>query len=211
MAIDDEKVKKLNLILKADVQGSLEAIQQILSTIKSEEVDVNYVETGVGNITESDIKIAETSGSYIVGFSVVATSVASRMAESSGITIKIFNIIYELVEEVKNLLAGLLPPEIIRTDLGILNVLAIFKRGKKDMIVGGRVTQGKTVKGVSIEVKRGGEIIGKGKLVNLQQNKENVNEVKQGNECGITFEGDVKIQEKDTLIIYQEEEKRRKI
>ncbi len=210
-AIDDEKVEKLNLILKADVQGSLEAIQQILSTIKSDEVAVNYVETGVGNITESDIKIAETSGSYVIGFNVVATSVANRMAEGSEITIKTFDVIYELVEEVKNLLAGLLPPEIVRTDLGILNVLAIFKRGKKDMIVGGRITQGKAVKGVNIEVKRGGEIIGKGKLVNLQQNKENADEVKQGNECGITFEGDVKIEEKDTLIIYQEEEKRRKL
>ncbi|GBE16595.1 translation initiation factor IF-2 [bacterium BMS3Abin15] len=210
-AIDEEKVKKLNLILKADVQGSLEAIQQILSTIKSDEVAVNYVETGVGNITESDIKIAETSGSYVIGFSVVATSVASRMAEGSGVTIKTFDVIYELVEEIKNLLAGLLPPEIVRTDLGRLNVLAIFKRGKKEMIVGGRVTQGKVVKGVNIEVKRGGEIIGKGKLVNLQQNKENTGEVKQGNECGITFEGDVKIEEKDTLIIYREEEKRRKI
>lgn len=210
-AIDDEKMKKLNLILKADVQGSLEAIQQILSTIKSDEIAINYVETGVGNITESDIKIAETSDSYVVGFNVIITSVASRIAEGSEITIKTFDVIYELVEEVKNLLAELLPPEIIRTDLGRLNVLAIFKRGKKDMIVGGRVTQGKAVRGVNIEVKRGGEIIGKGKLVNLQQNKENTDEVSQGNECGITFEGDVKIEEKDTLIIYQEEEKRRKL
>lgn len=210
-AIDDGKIKKLNVILKADVQGSIEAIQQILSTIKSDEVIINYIDAGVGSITESDVRIAETSGSYIIGFNVLATPVANRMAESSQVIIKTFEIIYELVEEIKNLMAGLLPPEIVRTDLGMLSVLAIFKRGKKEMIVGGRVTQGKVTKGASIEVKRDGEIIGVGKLINLQQNKENASEVKQGNECGITFEGDIKIEEKDTLIVFIEEEKLRKL
>lgn len=210
-AIDGEKIKKLNLVLKADVQGSLEAIQQILSTIKSDEVCLNYVASEVGNITESDVKIAETSGSHVVGFNVIATPVARRLAEGSGVHISVFSIIYELVEEIKNLLSDMLPPEIIRTDLGNLTVLAIFKRGKKDMIVGGRVTQGKIIKGTEIEVKRNGEIIGQGKLVNLQQNKLNTEEVGQGNECGITFEGGVKIQEGDTLICYKEEIKRKKL
>jgi len=207
--INEEKMKKILFILKVDVQGSLEAIEQILSTIKTEEVSLEYVGTGVGNITESDVKIASSSKSVILGFNVVATAVAKRMADDSGVKIKIFSIIYELVEEVKKMMTELLPPNIIRTDFGRLNVLAVFKTGKKDMIIGGRVSEGKAVKGSQIEVKRGEEIIGKGKLSNLQQNKNAAEEVGQGNKCGITFDGNVKIKEGDTLIFYKEEIKKR--
>jgi translation initiation factor IF-2 len=207
--IEEGKIKKFNIILKADVQGSLEAVEQILETIKSSEIAIEYVGTGVGNITESDVKLAESSGAKIFGFSVEITPVAKRLAEISSIEIKTFKIIYELVQDVKNKMADMLLPEIIRTDLGKLNVLAIFKRGKHDMIVGGRITSGKVVKGAFIEVERNGEIIGKGRLSNLQQNKADIAEVKQGNECGITFEGDVKITEGDALIVYQEEKKKK--
>ncbi|MFH0969821.1 MAG: translation initiation factor IF-2 [Patescibacteria group bacterium] len=207
----EDETKRLKVVLKADVQGSLEAIEQILSTIKAEEVAIQYIGIGVGNITESDVKIAESAGAVIFGFNVIATPVAKRLSEGAGISIKTYNIIYELVEEVKKMLSDLLPVEIIRTDLGILKVLAVFKTGKKDMIVGGRVSEGKVVKGENIEVKRGGEIIGKGKLPNLQQNKQNIQEVNQGNECGLTFEGSVKIAEGDNLICYREEEKKRKL
>lgn len=207
--IEEERLKKLNIVIKADVQGSLEAIEQILSTIKSDEIMVNYVGTGIGNITESDIKLASSSQATVFGFNVETTPVAKRLAESNGINIKTYKIIYELVEEIKSMMADLLPPEIVRTDHGTLNVLAVFKTGKRDMIVGGRVIDGKIVKGSLIEIKRDGEIIGKGKLSNLQQNKNATNEVGKGNECGITFDGDVKIKEGDTLISYTEEEKKR--
>lgn len=210
-AIEGGQIKKIRLILKADVQGSLEAIEQILSTIKSEEVAIEYIGTGVGNITESDVKIAASTQAYIMGFSVVTTPVAKRIAEDSGVTIKTFNIIYELVEDVRNMLSALLPPEIVRTDLGRLALLAIFKTGKRDMIAGGRVSEGKAAKGALVEVKRDGEIAGKGKITNLQQGKENTDEVGQGNECGITFEGDIKIKEGDTLIFYKEESKKRTV
>ena len=208
---EGEKIKKLNIVLKADVQGSLEAIEQILATIKSDEVFLELVATGVGNITESDVKMAESSQAKVFGFDVQTTPVAKRLAEASGTQIKTYRIIYELVQEIKNQMADLLSPEIIRTDLGKLKVLAIFKRGKREMIVGGRVSSGKIVKGAFIEVERNEEIIGRGRLANLQQNKEQVDDVKQGNECGITFEGDVKIQEGDNLIVYQEEKKRRNL
>lgn len=207
----EDGVKKLKIILKADVQGSLEAIEQILSTIKSEEVIIQYVGTGVGSVTESDVKMAESAGAAIFGFNVVATPVAKRLSEGAEISIKIYSIIYELVEEVKRMLSDMLPVEIERTDLGILKVLAIFKNGKRDMIVGGRVSQGKMIKGENIEVKRDGEIIGKGKMANLQQNKQNTEDVNQGNECGLTFEGSVKIKEGDNLVCYREEEKKRKL
>lgn len=206
-----EEIKKVKIIVKADVQGSLEAIEQILGAIKSEEVAVEYIATGIGNVTESDVRLAESAKATIFGFNVVTTPVAKRMAEASSVSIKNYSIIYELVTEVKKMMASLLPPEIVRTDLGRLNVLAIFKTGKRDMIVGGRVSEGKMVKGSLLEVKREDELAGKGEMGNLQQNKQNAEEVGQGNECGLTFEGDTKIKVGDTLISYQEAEKKREI
>jgi len=136
---DDESVKKLNIVLKADVQGSLEALEQILASIQHEEVAIQEIAIGVGNITESDVRIAESSSAIIYGFNVTATAVANRMAEMSKVEIETFNIIYKLVENIKERLSAMLPPEIIRTDLGRLAILAVFKTGKYDMIVGGRV------------------------------------------------------------------------
>jgi translation initiation factor IF-2 len=165
----------------------------------------------VGSITESDVKIAESAGALTLGFNSEPTSVAKRMAEASGIKIETYNIIYKLVEAVKEKLAALLPPEIVRTDYGELSVLAIFKTGKRDMIVGGRVSSGKMIRGSLLEIKRDGEIIGQGRMLNLQQNKQNADEVNQGNECGVVFEGNIKIQSGDTLVCYKEEEKKRSL
>lgn len=209
--IDNDQIKKLNVIIKADVPGSLEAIDQILSTITSEEVVLEYVNTGVGNVTESDVKLAESTGATIFGFNITATTVAKRMAEKSNVTIKSFNVIYELVEAVKNDMSELLPPEIVRTDYGRMKILAIFKNGKTDMIVGGKVIEGKIVKKSLIEVLRDKEVVGKGMLENLQQNKKPTEEVKSGNECGVTFAGGTKLMVDDILYSYKEEEVRRKI
>lgn len=205
---EDDK-KKVAIILKADVQGSLEAIEQILSSIQSDEIALHTISSGVGAITESDVKIAESAHAIILGFNSEPTSVAKRMAEGSNVEIATYDIIYKLVEAVKERLASLLPPEIVRTDSGRLSVLAIFKTGKHDMIVGGRVAEGKLLRGSLLEIKRGDEIIGMGKMLNLQQNKQNADEVNQGNECGVVFEGNEKIEVGDTLICYKEEEKRR--
>ncbi len=206
---DDESVKKLNIVLKADVQGSLEALEQILASITHEEVAIQEVAIGVGNITESDVKLAESSGAVIYGFNVTATAVANRMAEMSKVEIETFNIIYKLVENIKERLSAMLPPEIIRTDLGRMAILAVFKTGKYDMIVGGRVIDGKIARKTLIEVKRDDEIVGSGKITQLQQNKKNTEEVSSGNECGITFEGNLKLQVGDTLIAYSEESRKR--
>ncbi|PIP26980.1 MAG: translation initiation factor IF-2 [Candidatus Moranbacteria bacterium CG23_combo_of_CG06-09_8_20_14_all_39_10] len=207
--IADEKIKKLNIILKSDVRGSIEAIQQILSEIDSSEVAVSYISIGVGNITESDVRMGQNSNSIVFGFNVETTPVAKRMAEASKVEIKNYKIIYELVTDIKNRLIEMLPLSIERTDLGKMNVLAIFKTGKKDMIVGGKVISGKIAKGCLIEVMRGDNVIGKGKLANLQQNKVAVDEVVKNNECGITFDGETKIKEDDTLVCYTEEVKKK--
>jgi len=206
--IADEKIKKLNIILKSDVQGSLEAIQQILGEIKSEEVAVNYISVGVGNITESDIRLAQTSKAIVYGFNLDATAVAKRMAEMNNVEVKSYKIIYELVDDIKNRLIAMLPPVIERIDFGKLKVLALFKTGKKDMIVGGKVISGKISAKSLIEVERNETIIGKGKMGNLQENKVNVDEVTEGKECGITFDGETKIKEGDILLSYKEEVKK---
>jgi len=206
---DDSEKKKIVFILKADVQGSLEAIEQILGAIKSDEVALELIFSGVGAITESDIRMAESVHALVIGFNSEPTPVAKRMAEGSKITIETFSIIYKLVEAIKDKLAALLPPEIVRTDSGRLSVLAIFKTGKHDMIVGGRVSEGKMLRGSLLEIKRDDEIIGAGKMQNLQYNKQNTDEVNQGNECGVVFEGNVKIAVGDTLICYKEESKKR--
>ncbi len=207
---EEEKEKKhLVIVLKADVQGSLEAIEQILSTIKSDEIVLEIMASGVGSITESDVRTAESAHALLVGFNSEPTSVAKRLAETSKVEIVTYNIIYKLVDAIKDRLSALLPAEIVRTDSGRLSVLAIFKTGKHDMIVGGRVAEGKLLRGSLLEIKRGDEIVGQGKMLNLQQNKQNADEVGQGNECGVVFEGNAKIAVGDTLICYKEEEKKR--
>jgi translation initiation factor IF-2 len=209
--IEDKNIKKLNIILKADVQGSLEAIDQILSEIKSDEVMIDYIGAGVGNITESDVRLAGTSEAVIFGFNVEITPVAKRMAETQKVEIKKYKIIYELIEDIKNRLTDMLPPEIERVDFGKLKVLAIFKHGKKDMIVGGEVINGKIINNTLLEVKRRENIIGRGELSNLQQNKIDTDEVTKGHECGITFIGETTIKEDDILICFKEEIKKKKL
>ncbi|HWQ59642.1 MAG TPA: translation initiation factor IF-2 [Candidatus Fimivivens sp.] len=206
----DER-KKLPYIIKADVQGSLEAIGQILGTIDSEEVALEELSSGIGAVTESDVKMAAGAGAVIFSFNVEPTPVAKRIAEKDGVPVESFSIIYKLVDRAKERLAELLPPETVRTDLGLLSVLAVFKTGKRDQIIGGRVSEGKILRNSLIEIRRGGETIGSGRLLNLQQNKQNVDEVGQGNECGLVFEGGEKVQVGDTLACYREETRRRSL
>lgn len=203
---DNDGIPKFNIIIKSDVQGSIEAIEQILDTIPQEKVSVSYIDTGVGNITESDIKMAESSDATIYGFNVVASSVAKRMADDAEVSVKTYKVIYELVDDIKKILLSMLPDEIERTDVGQLEVLGIFRTEKDKMIIGGRVTKGKVVaKDAKIDVYRNGEEpIGTGELVNLQHNKVDIDEVKKDQECGMTFAGETKIKVGDTLHIYTE-------
>jgi translation initiation factor IF-2 len=202
---DNDGIPKYNVIIKSDVQGSIEAIEQILATIPQKKVAINFIDTGVGNVTESDIKMAQSSDATIYGFSVTTSPVAKRMAEDAKVTVLNYKVIYELVDHIKNTLLAMLPDEIERTDVGELEVLGIFRTEKKQMIVGGRVKKGKAVaKNAKIDVYRGENLIGTGNLANLQHNKVNVDEVKRDKECGITFDGETKIKSGDTFKIYTE-------
>lgn len=209
--INASLINKYSIILKTDTQGSLEAIEQVLKTITSDEIILKIIKTGVGPITEKNVQTAQSGQATIYGFNVYPTQSATQLAEKVAVPTKTYRIIYELIEDVKKEMSARLLPEIKRIDLGRLKVLAIFKNMKKSMIVGGKVMNGKIVKGESIEILREKKSIGKGKLVQLQQNKEEVTEVKENFECGLTFEGIEKIEVGDVLLSYKEKEIKQKI
>lgn len=208
-SLTNEKLNKLNIIIKADVHGSLEAIQQLLSEIGTDQVIIDYVGTGIGNITESDVRLAGNSKAIIFGFNIEITPVAKRMAESFHVEVKNYKIIYELIDDIKARLLAMLPDEFERTDFGRMKVLAIFKTGKHDMIIGGKVISGKLENNSLLEVERKESVIGKGSMGNLQSNKVDVNDCVMPNECGVTFMGDTKIKVDDILISYKENLKKK--
>jgi len=206
-----EQKKILNLIIKADTLGSLEAIIGSLDKIKHDEVGVRVVGKGLGNITADDVAKAETTHGIIFGFNVAPAPIAQSMIQDKNIQFLQFSVIYNLLDFVKAELKKMLNPEKIVTELGKLRVAAIFRTDKSSMVVGGRVESGKLQKDARVRVKRGGENIGAGKLAQLQSGKQSVNEVPEGSECGLQFEGKLKLEVGDVLEAYKEEEIEKKL
>ncbi|PIP24182.1 MAG: translation initiation factor IF-2 [Candidatus Nealsonbacteria bacterium CG23_combo_of_CG06-09_8_20_14_all_37_18] len=215
----------LNLILKTDVLGSAEAIEGILKSLPQEKVILKILKSAAGNINESDIKLALSSRATILGFRVKIDFVAQKILEreesklsSSSfagarkrekVRVLVFDIIYDLIEGARKSMERIVEPEEVRTDLGKVKVLVKFLTEKNRQIIGGRVTEGKIRKGAMIEVFRGTEEkIGQGKMINLQRNKKDIDEVQKGDECGILFEGNVTIEEGDILLFYIEEKRK---
>jgi translation initiation factor IF-2 len=203
--------KVFNVILKADVFGSLEALRQTLDTIPQQEVMLRVVSSEVGQIGESDVKLADSAKAKIFGFRVSPTQIASNIAQRQGVRIFSFDVIYELVKAVREQMALMLEPEVIRQDVGQLKILAIFKRDGSRQIIGGRVTKGKAERGVFAEVARGEEKLGRGKITQLQANKIDVESCQKDKECGMLFEGEPAVEKGDTLIFFREEKKRREL
>jgi translation initiation factor IF-2 len=202
--------KALNLILKSDVTSSLEAIEMSLNAIKSDEVSYRVIQYGIGNIGEADVKMAVGVGARILGFRVQADESAKMMAEKEGVKILAFDVIYELIEYVRKEMSDLLDPEIRKNPLGKLKVLAVFKIESKSQIIGGKVTSGKIIKGALADVLRNKNKLLSGRISQLQHNKKDVSEVKEGLECGMKFEilpGQTAwdIKEGDILEIFEEE------
>lgn len=207
--INSEK-KVFNLILKADVRSSLEAIDSALRAIKSEDIRCNIVGYDIGDIAENDVKTAIASKADIIGFRVGSGQSVVSLAEKEEIKVQTFDVIYELIETIRKSMAGLLEPEVKRTLLGKLKVLALFKKDAKHQVVGGKVIFGKIIRGVVIDVIRGSEIVSKGRLGQLQRNKEDVSEAKEGLEAGIRFDAVsgqpfVEVVVGDILEAYEEE------
>jgi translation initiation factor IF-2 len=204
---DGQKV--LNLILKADVLGSLEAIEEVLKNLPQEKVILRILKGEVGEINETDVKLARQAKAKILGFRVKVNPVAESLAEREKIRIMKFDVIYDLVEGVRKYMEKLFEPEIVRTDLGKIKTLVLFLTEKNRQIVGGKVVEGLVKKGTLIEVVRAGEVKGKGRMINLQRNKKDIEQAPKGEEVGILYEGNEKIEKDDLLVIYTEE--RRKI
>ena len=209
---EDEKNKKyLNLVIKTDVLGSLEAIIGSLEKLKHDEVGVKVVGKGLGNITDDDVKKAEAMGGVVIGFNVKATAVAEEKMREEKIDFRQYSIIYDLLNWVKEELGLMLSNEKIIHELATVKVLAVFRTDKGAMTVGGRVEDGKVEKGAKARLKRAGVLAGEGVISQCKVGQQDMKEVPSGTECGLRFEGKEKIEENDVLEIYKEEIKSREI
>jgi translation initiation factor IF-2 len=198
---DDKKV--LNLVIKADVQGSQEALIHALTRLGSDEVKVTVVHAGVGGITESDVNLAMAARAVIIGFNTRADGAARKLAESSGIQVKYYNIIYEAVDEIKGALSGMLAPEKKESVIGLVEVRQVFKISKVGTIAGCYVLEGTVKRGAQLRVLRDNVVIHTGEIDSLKRFKDDVREVKAGFECGMSVKNFSDLKEKDQFEIFE--------
>jgi len=199
------QVKELNVILKADVQGSIEPIRSSLEQLGTEEVKVKVIHSGSGNITESDVMLAIASKGLIIGFNVDSEPGAQRLADVEGVGIRRYDIIYTLVDDVDKALKGMLEPSYVEVIDGRAEVRAVFSAGKKEKAAGVYVTEGKVTRGVSIRLRRGEEVVVESVISSLRRFKDNVKEVSAGYECGVTIEDFNESQVGDILEFFRRE------
>jgi len=200
------EVKVLPLVIKADVQGSQEALAHTLPRLSTEEVKVNIVHAGVGAITESDINLALASKAVIIGFNTRADATARKLAESSGVDIRYYNIIYEAVDEVKAALSGMLAPEKKEAVLGLVEVRQVFRISKVGTVAGCYVTEGLIRRNARVRVLRDNVVIHDGELESLKRFKDDVREVKAGFECGLSLRSYNDVKVGDQLEVYEVQE-----
>jgi translation initiation factor IF-2 len=205
-------VKKYqNLVIKADVSGSLEAIKASIEALSTDEVEVKVISSGIGLVNESDVTLAQASEATIIGFNVGADTKAKKIAERADLHISKYSIIYELIDRVKDLMSGLLEPEIIEEKLGKVQVRAVFHIQRIGSIAGSFVLDGKVTRNAHARVMREGEQIHEGQINTLKRFKDDVKEVSSGYECGIAIDGYKDVQEGDILEVISYKEIRRRI
>jgi translation initiation factor IF-2 len=200
------KVKELRIILKADVQGSLEAISQTISKLSTDEVKVSILHRATGGITESDVQLAVASAAIIIGFNVRPDATAKRAAEKNRVDIRFYDIIYKLSEDIEKAMTGLLEPTYHDVTEGYAEVRAVFRLPKNEQAAGLYVTEGKLARNAQVRALRNGAVIFDGTVSALKRFKDDVREVAQGYECGISLEGFHDFQEGDTLEFYRKEQ-----
>ena len=198
----DGKVRDLNLVIKGDVQGSVEAAVSELDKIKSEEVAVRVIHTGVGGITESDVMLAAASKAIVVGFNVRPNGEAKNLAEREGVDIRTYKIIYKLTEDIEAALVGMLTPDIIEEITGGAEVRQLFKASKIGTIAGCMVTSGLIMRGSNVRVIRDGIIVADTQIDTIRHLKDEVKEIKEGFECGIVLKGYSELVEGDQIEAY---------
>jgi len=197
------KVSSLALIVKADVQGSCEALSQALEKLSTNEVKVNIVHSGVGGITDSDVNLALAANAVIIGFNTRADATARKLIESNGIDVHYYNVIYKAVDEVKSAMSGLLAPEKQENVLGLVEIRQVFKISRVGVVAGCYVTEGIVKRGSAVRLLRDNVVIHEGELDTLKRFKDDVKEVKAGFECGLSINNFADIKEKDQLEIYE--------
>jgi translation initiation factor IF-2 len=195
----------LPLVLKADVQGSAEAIQGALAKLGTDEVGAQVLQSGVGGITESDVILAHASGAAIIGFNVRANAQARERAKRDGVEIRYYNIIYNVVDDVKAALTGMLAPELREKFLGNAEVLEVFAISKVGKVAGCRVTEGVVRRGARVRLIRDNVVIHEGELSTLKRFKDDAREVLAGQECGMSFANYQDLQKGDVIECYEVE------
>jgi translation initiation factor IF-2 len=195
--------KSLPLLIKADVQGSQEALAHALSRLSNEEVKVTVVHGGVGGITESDVNLALASRAVIVGFNTRADATARKLIESAGVDVRYYNVIYDAVEEVKAALSGMLAPERKEQVLGLVEVRQVFRISKVGTVAGCYVQEGLIKRGAQVRVLRDSVVIHTGELEALKRFKDDVREVKAGFECGISLKSFQDLKEGDQFEVFE--------
>jgi translation initiation factor IF-2 len=209
--LDQEKINKLRIIIKSDVAGTNEAINASLLKIGNEEVDVDIVSSGVGGITESDVNLAITTGARIFGFNVRSDNKAKKLLEEQGIEVNYYSVIYDLIEDTKRLLSGLLKPIYSEKILGLAEVKEVFKSPEFGLVAGCMVTEGLVRREKHVRVLRDNVVIHEGELDSLRRFKDDVKEVNNGTECGIGIKNYLDIKPGDLIENFEQKEEKRSL
>jgi len=209
--IKDGAVNTLPMVIKGDVDGSVEALAESLEKLNTSEVGIKVIHKAVGMVTESDVLLAEASKAVIIGFHVQVSSNARLQAQQAGVDIRTYNVIYQAVEELTLALEGMLEPDKVESSIGKAEVLTQFKIPKIGFIAGCKVTEGLIIRNGKARVSRDGEIIAEGLINSLKRHKDDSKEVKEGLECGIGVDGIKKFQEGDIIEVYEIREVKRKL
>jgi translation initiation factor IF-2 len=201
--VQEGEIKELNLVLKADVAGSLEALQDEIAKVPQEQVGINVIHSQTGGINESDVMLAAASDAIIIGFNVRPLADARRAAEREGIDIRTYSVIYKITEDLRNAMEGLLEAVEVEETLGEAEIKQTFKASKVGRIAGCVVTEGKVARDASVRLIREGTVIWDGQLGSLRRFKDNVQEVEEGQECGIVLDGYADVKEGDVLEFFR--------
>jgi len=196
------EAKELNLIVKADVQGSLDPIVGELNKLGQGEIGIKILYAEAGNIGENDIMLASASKAIVIGFNIQADVAARRLAEKEGVDIRLYEIIYRMTEDIEKALKGMLEPEVVETVIGRAQVLQVFTASKFGRVAGCKVTDGELKRGARVRLYRGVDLIYEGDLSSLRHEKDDVKEIRQGFECGVGFKSFNDIQPGDQLVCY---------
>ncbi len=206
--LHEGKFTQLKMVLKADAQGSLEALQQALDKLKTNELQVKVIHGAIGAVTESDVMMAAASQALVVSFRAPVPPAVDRTADREGVKIREYDVIYSLLEDMEGLLQGLLVPEEQEKVLGHLEVKGVFLNQKKEQIIGGRVTDG-VVKRVQFRIQRGDQMVGTGRIMSLRRVDQDIKEAKADSECGMRVESTIPVMEGDILEVYHKEFKKK--